>query len=360
MVDVKTIKDNLTNEQVISVLYSLGSDGYKTVSGEETLIFQTLCHNHNGDGSYKLYYYPESKILHCYTSCGDSFDIFELVMRNKKCSFTQAVNFICSAIGLNTKHSFKETTKKLDDWDLINRYIKEEKNQQIKIETYNENIMSVFKDIYYSGWINEGISIDTMKKFNIRYDIIRNAIIIPHYNTDNELIGIRRRALNQSELDSGFKYMPLKLENVEYSHPLMFNLYGLNHTLEGIKRIKKVIIFEAEKSVLLSHSFYGEDCWAVAVCGSNISNFQRDLLLSYEVSEVMIAFDKEYTEIGSDEYKKYEQKIFKIGQKFAKYVKTWAVWDTEGLLGYKDSPCDKGKEVLERLLKTKQEIECEE
>ena len=56
MVEPKIIKENLTNEQIISILYSLGSDGYKT-SGEEALIFQSVCHHRDGTGKYKLYYY---------------------------------------------------------------------------------------------------------------------------------------------------------------------------------------------------------------------------------------------------------------------------------------------------------------
>jgi len=360
MVEPKTIKENLTNEQIISILYSLGSDGYKT-SSEEALIFQSVCHHRDGTGKYKLYYYLESKTFHCYSSCSDSFDIFELVKRNKECNFGQAVSFVCEAIGLNVKQSFQSRVKILDDWEILNKYTRDaNETSHLEIETYNEAILDIFKDVYYSGWINEGMTISALESHKIRYDVYRNAIIIPHYNIDGELIGIRRRALNEFEVSAGYKYMPLKLEGKEYSHPLMFNLYGLNINKEGIKKSKKVIIVESEKAVILARSFYGDDCWAVACCGSNISNYQRDLILSQNPLEVMIGFDKEFEDPESEEAKKYEQKIYKIGQKFSKYVTTWAIWDDLGLLEKKDSPFDRGKDILELLLKNKKEITCEE
>lgn len=86
-----------------------------------------------------------------------------------------------------------------------------------------------------------------MKLYNIRYSILQNKIIIPHYDVDNNLIGIRGRALNEEDLVYG-KYMPIQIENKIYSHPLMFNLYGLNIVKNNIKRLKTAIIAESEKA----------------------------------------------------------------------------------------------------------------
>ena len=35
------------------------------------------------------------------------------------------------------------------------------------------------------------------------------------------------------------------------------------------------------------------------------------------------------------------------------YFNVYVLWDTKGLLDYKDSPCDKGREVLLELMKNK-------
>ena len=58
-----------------------------------------------------------------------------------------------------------------------------------------------------------------MDKFNIRYSISQNKIIIPHYNVNGELVGIRGRALNTQDIEQFGKYMPVQIENKWYSHP---------------------------------------------------------------------------------------------------------------------------------------------
>ena len=45
--------------------------------------------------------------------------------------------------------------------------------------------------------MQENITKNSMDKYNIRYSISQNKIVIPHYDINNELIGIRGRALNE-------------------------------------------------------------------------------------------------------------------------------------------------------------------
>ena len=107
---------------------------------------------------------------------------------------------------------------------------------------------------------------------------IKNKIIIPHYNINGELVGIRGRALNEWEVENVGKYMPVKLENKWYSHPLSLNLYGLNITKENIKKTGVCYIFESEKSVMQCDSFQMDNC-AVAVCGSQLNKWQIKILM---------------------------------------------------------------------------------
>lgn len=99
--DKNAILKALTKEQVIKIVTDLGSKGYRTDSSGN-LIFQTICH---GGDSYKLYYYHEptdqysGRTFHCYTSCSESFSIFELVIRAKRVqgityTWYQAVSYI--------------------------------------------------------------------------------------------------------------------------------------------------------------------------------------------------------------------------------------------------------------------------
>ena len=59
----------------------------------------------------------------------------------------------------------------------------------------------------------------------------------------------------------------------------------------------------------------------------------------------------------SDEY---SEKILKLAYRFCPYFNTYVLWDSHNLLEFKDSPCDKGKTILEQLMKTKMEVTTED
>lgn len=298
--------------------------------------------------------------------------LFNFVMKVKNCTFPEAISFVANEMGISNRYGFNtryisinQELMKIDKYIQIRRHIKKELKQLPKIET---NILRYFEeDVFYTGWISEGISIKTMKEFGIRWYELQKHIIIPHTNLNGELVGIRRRSLQ--EKDTKNKYMPETIQGITYTHSLNMNLYGLDKHIKGIKKTKKVLIVESEKSVMLAHDYYGKDAFVVATCGFNISNWHRDVLLSLGVEEVILGYDKDFSptefedyDPDSEEYKKYERfvnRICSLAHKFTPYCKTYVLWDNLGLLDKKMSPFDRGKEVLETLMKNKIEINTE-
>ena len=64
--------------------------------------------------------------------------------------------------------------------------------------------------------------------------------------------------------------------------------------------------------------------------------------------------DRQYEFVGSDECLKWQKKIKdKFITPLVPYAKVSVLWDTVGLLDYKDSPTDKGKDVLLQLMDDK-------
>ena len=113
-----------------------------------------------------------------------------------------------------------------------------------------------------------------MRHYQIGYSIIENKVIIPHYNREGYLIGVRGRALDPDEAELNGKYRPIVVNGEVLSHPLGYNLYGLNFVAGNIKRIGMAIIAESEKSCLQYMSYFGShDNIVVAACGSNISDY---------------------------------------------------------------------------------------
>ena len=60
----------------------------------------------------------------------------------------------------------------------------------------------------------------------------------------------------QEDVEMFGKYMPIRIGNIMYSHPLSQNLYGLNYNLENINKLGKIHYFEGEKSVLHYESMF--------------------------------------------------------------------------------------------------------
>lgn len=351
-------KKDYSSDEIVKVVESLGSEGCKSGTNGE-LIFQTVCHHKTG-GSYKLYYYAESHLFHCYTDCGDSFDIYELVAKNKGYDFKQSLAYINNLLGIKqTKRiGFIKSGAITDDWEIINKYSAKEKQVvDFSCQHLPQSLIQYYQSIHPLEWISEGIVEETLRKFNIRYDLTSNKIIIPHYDIQGNLIGIRGRALNTEDIIQGKKYMPMTLQGDIFRHPTAYNLYGLNINQGAIKKNKKIMLFEAEKSVLKCDGFYGSGNFTVACCGSNISNYQKNLILSLGVKEVFLALDKEYYEAFTEKSDAYSEKILNLAYKFTPYATTYVLWDVDNLLDYKDAPCDKGKEILERLMKTKFEVQ---
>ena len=342
--DYKEIIDNLKVSSVIELMKKLGADRYK--EEEHQIIFPTICHNADGaDASMKLYFYKNSKMFYCYTECG-AMSIFKFLKhyyeaRDIECDWVSDIyNVVMDCSNFNPTHGFA-TPRYVS---LKDKYGMERK--EIQLPEYNKGALDTFIRRYPPEWLNDGISREAMNKFDIRYSISQNKIIIPHLDIDGRLVGIRGRALNDWEIENVGKYMPVKLEQTWYKHPLSMNLYGLYENKAIIKKQKICYVFESEKSVLQFESFNIPHC-AVAVCGSQFNKYQLNILLKHcAPSEIVICFDSEENEGET----KYFDKLYALCKKYTQYCQFSFVYDRLGLLGKKDSPSDKGEETFKKLI----------
>ena len=78
---LEDIKNNLTIDQVYEFLTDMGGEPQ---IHHDVIISRTICHNPPGHGSFKLYYYDNTKLFKCFTQCNDTFDIFELTLKIKE------------------------------------------------------------------------------------------------------------------------------------------------------------------------------------------------------------------------------------------------------------------------------------
>lgn len=350
--DLLELQKSLTTENIITIVTTLGADRYE--EKENYLIFPTICHNENSEeSSMKLYYYKNTGLFTCYTDCGESFNIYTLIkkvytLQNKEIRFSEIVNLILEKSGFDSSlFHFGENKYK----SIADKYKK--KNHQKNLEIFDDKVLGIFEKRYPIEWIAEGISKESMDKYNILYSISRNKIIIPHYDIDGNLIGIRGRALDKKEIDEVGKYMPIEIEGKWYSFPLSQNLYGINKAKDGINKKHKVIIAEGEKSVLHYDTMFNDNI-CVATCGSSLNKSQIDLLVkNFSIDEIIIAFDKEYNKYWDEESKAYFKKLENICKKYSNYCNFSFIFDKENLLRKKDSPLDRGKKLFLELYKNR-------
>lgn len=185
-----------------------------------------------------------------------------------------------------------------------------------------------------------------MDYMGVKYDPVNGAMLIPHRDENNRLIGIRQRTLVQEQEEFG-KYRPAKINGKLCNHPLAFNLYGLNVAKNNIRQVQTAIVLESEKAVMQTINYLGIDnTIAVAICGSSISRYQFQLLLDAGAKEIVIGLDKDFQEAGSEEFYQLTNKLEKIYLKYAVYANISFLFDKEGLLGYHSSPTDAGKEAF--------------
>lgn len=345
------LRESLTPQAIADIL-----KGYGAEVAHETpayLIFRTCCHNLEG-GSEKLYYYTDSHMFYCFTECG-SMDIFTLLikleeLRGNKVGLIQAIHLAGLTIAERDYESLaaEAVRKDLSRIHAINNAISLQDLQVDRLPILDP----VFLDQRYTfsrqgtqPWIDEGISYISILEYGIRYDPINNCIIIPHYNEKDELIGVRARYFENIERG---KYRPIVYNSTVLKHALSMSLYGLNQSKDAIKKYRKCIVFEGEKSVLKSHTIYGRNNVAVAVCGKSISIMQAKLLYDLGINEVVIAFDADYQTYA--EMQKVKAEYTAIAEPLTMYFNTSIIIDTGGRLGYKDSPIDKGATVFNQLM----------
>ena len=338
------VKEQLEFEDIYTLLEDLGAEPQVF---NDTIHCLTICH---GGDSHKLYYYNNTQLFRCYTHCGDAFDVFDLISRVKDIDLNTSIYYVVNFF--NMQHKLEEVEDELltDEWKLFRRYKNLRditiNNDKIELPDINPDILSHYPQPRYGAWESEYISKEVCDYMNIHYNPVSGGILIPHYDENNRMIGIRERTLVQENEIYG-KYRPIKIGGKLANHPLSFALYGLNKAKDRIKEIGVAMVFESEKAVLQSIGYLGlKNNIAVGMCGSTLSNYQFHLLLDAGAKEICIGVDRDFNNLYDEEYIKVLKKMEKMYQKYSPSCNISFMLDTKGLTGYKFSPTDSGREVF--------------
>ena len=272
------IKDQLTLEDIGRVLESLGCEHIRIYGNILSATKGGGSDNQNGiviwdnDNFFnaEMYTTPEFEQY-------PVKDVFSVIRQITGCSFQEAINTVARFVELDEVEQCKEQSMK--SWlDTITNWSGRQRCKENY--TYDNSFLDQFIPFLHPHWKEEGITEETARKFDIRYDTSTECIIIPILDENGCLVGAKTRETKPSKNKYGYALRSRK----------SLVLYGLYQNIDAIREKKEVIVFEAEKSVLKADSLGIAN--TVALGGKIISREQAKLLKSLNAA-IVLALDED-------------------------------------------------------------------
>ena len=294
------------------------------------------CPKHQDDTP-SLFITPSKNAFHCF-SCGRSGYILQWLMLYEGLDFEEAINKVSKLSGVDI-NNLKKCDALIFYKELCRIYRDQYKPPNILRKIYPDSYLNEFLDLPPEEWVSEGISPEIMKKYKIRIDMKNNRIVYPVYDNDGNLIGVKGRTRFKN-----YKLMGItKYQNYQQIGTTDF-FTGMLENKKNIQEKNQVIIFEGIKSGMKVEG-WGYNYWLASET-SCLNEDQIRILIQLNVKDVIIAFDNDVK----------IEKIRHNMSKLRKFTNVYAIYDRFALLGdpkEKLSPCDKGKDIFEVLLRQK-------
>lgn len=277
----------------------------------------------------------ENKVFYDFSvSSVDGGTVIDFVMAYNKCGIDDALNILLAYLGEGEVEI--DIPQKLSATIVAREHNpKIETEKPTKAKPLPDDYMERYekRDDKLDIWREEGISSESLDKFQVYYDPIDDRLVYPIRSVDGKIVNVGGRTLAPDYKERGYKKYCYY-----FKWGSMNTIYGFWENLPGIKRRSEIILFEGCKSVLIA------DSWGLhntgAILTSHLNQNQMGILIKLGV-DVVFALDKE-VDVRQDAHI----------QRLKRYVNVYYLYDREGLLDEKDSPVDKGKAVFKKLYMT--------
>lgn len=278
---------------------------------------------------------PETGLFYDFSS-NQGGNVLSFIELYHKCSLVSAINILKDYAHIDDKY----IDTRLSATKTIKRFKPNKpKKTGVTHKILSADTMSQYErdDSKLQGWITEGINHKLLEKYQVMYDPFSNRIVFPIKDSEGNIISVKGRTLDLDYKEKKLaKYIYFqKIGDVDF-------LFGYYEHLQSILDKKFVILFEGEKSVMIS-----ED-WGInntaAILTSHLNPMQLPILIKLGV-KVVFALDKEI--IVKD-----DENI----QKLKRFVKVEYIDDCDTLLDEKMSPVDKGKSTWDMLYERRKSL----
>lgn len=283
------------------------------------------------DKTPSLFITPSRNAFYC-QSCHQGGNILTWLIKMEHLSFKEATEKICQLSGKDI--SKMQICESLRYYKSLKRMKEDEEPKIIKRDILPEQSIEKYSDEIPQEWLDEGISADIMKKFQIRIDRSANRIVYPVRDKNFNLIGFKGRTRFQNYKSLNVqKYMNYtKIGTIDF-------FAGMKESHDYIKEKNEIIIFEGIKSVMKLWS-WGKQFNAVSSETSVLNMEQIKIILEMGIKNVVIAYDNDV----------YIGEIRKKMQFLKRFVNVFAVIDSKKILsGEKMAPVDDGEKIWNEL-----------
>lgn len=272
---------------------------------------------------------PTTRKFYCF-GCGHGGDVITFASQFHGVSVAEASAMLSEEIEGVDISDVKLTSQTY-------QYIKNYNSYKSKIKKGGEHrvldhsVLEQFAQAQITPWVQEGISPQSINKYETRLDLSNSRIVYPVYDNDGRLINIKGRIFYDDFKSVGTaKYINYyKVGKLDY-----FQGYSINK--QYIEQKNEIIIFEGIKSCMKldDHDIHN----SVSAETSRLSDYQIRFLAKKGYN-VVIAFDSDV------DLKKIRSNIMML----SRFVNVSIVCNRRNLLPPKSSPIDEGFDIWQQL-----------
>ena len=208
-----------------------------------------------------------------------SLDFFSYISEEKGVELKEVFQVTKNELGITDWYQLETKTKRMIFGGFFNKI---GKNKILNNRIIDEAVLSTYEAIPSRRFLNDGITLNTQKKFGIGYDIESQRITIPLRDQFGQLVGVKGRA-NWDVSEDEAKYL--------FLHKCMMSqvLYGYYENYSYMYN-GDVIICEAEKSSMQGDSFGYHNI--VAIGGNSISATQAKMIVGMMPKRIILCLDE--------------------------------------------------------------------
>lgn len=297
-------------------------------------IYVTHCPFHDGDHTASLTVYGDTNSWFCF-GCKRGRNIYDWLRQDEGLTFHEAVEKVTQLTGGNIEDTVVSDTIaffKNCNRTSIQKPVAILERKQLD---FDKDYVQLYSDDLPKEWLEEGITEEALRYYNIRVDIKKDRIVYPVFDSEDRFISVKGRTRVPNFKEYGItKYINY------YKIGVLDYFQGWQQAVSEIISTKSVIIFEGVKSCMKAYGWGIKN--TVASETSLLTEEQVKLLIKNGIGEVIFAYDKDqsFQKIANN----------KCTKLLTNYALVSIIIDNKGLLGEKDAPVDQGKDVFLKLL----------